>query len=102
MAANTENFNFDPDQLRDKYRQERDKRLRADGNDQYKEVEGDFKYFVEDPYTEKVEKNSENLITEVAIIGGGFGGILAASRLRMSGIDDFKIVYSRHPKSGSG
>ena len=92
MAINTENFNFDPDQLRDKYRQERDKRLRADGNDQYKEVEGDFKYFVEDPYTEKVEKNSENLITEVAIIGGGFGGILAASRLRMSGIDDFKII----------
>ena len=92
MAVNTENFNFDPDQLRDKYRQERDKRLRADGNDQYKEVEGDFKYFVEDPYTEKVKKNSENLITEVAIIGGGFGGILAASRLRMSGIDDFKII----------
>ena len=92
MAINTDNFNFDPDQLRDKYRQERDKRLRADGNDQYKEVEGDFKYFVEDPYTEKVEKNSESLITEVAIIGGGFGGILAASRLRMSGIDDFKII----------
>ena len=45
MAVNTENFNFDPDQLREKYRQERDKRLRADGNDQYKEVEGDFKYF---------------------------------------------------------
>ena len=39
MAVNTENFNFDPDQLREKYRQERDKRLRADGNDQYKEVE---------------------------------------------------------------
>ena len=35
MAVNTENFNFDPDQLREKYRQERDKRLRADGNDQY-------------------------------------------------------------------
>ena len=54
MAVNTENFNFDPDQLREKYRQERDKRLRADGNDQYKEVEGDFKYFVEDPYTKKI------------------------------------------------
>ena len=92
MAVNTENFNFDPDQLREKYRQERHKSLRADGNDQYKEVEGDFKYFVEDPYTKKIEKKSENLITEVAIIGGGFGGILAASRLRMSGIDDFKII----------
>jgi cyclohexanone monooxygenase len=26
---------FDPDALRIKYREERDKRLRADGNDQY-------------------------------------------------------------------
>ena len=30
---------FDPDALRDKYRAERDKRLRADGNDQYVEVD---------------------------------------------------------------
>ena len=33
-------LDFDPDALREKYRQERDKRLRADGNDQYVEVEG--------------------------------------------------------------
>ena len=31
---------FDPDALRAKYRAERDKRLRADGNDQYVEVQG--------------------------------------------------------------
>ena len=31
---------FDPDALREKYREERDKRLRADGNDQYVEVAG--------------------------------------------------------------
>ena len=92
MAAKSENIGFDPDLLRNKYREERDKRLRTDGNDQYKEVEGDFKYFVEDPYVEKIEKSPENLITEVVIIGGGFGGILAASRLRMSGVDDFKII----------
>ena len=99
MAINTDNFNFDPDQLRDKYRQERDKRLRADGNDQYKEVEGDFKYFVEDPYTEKVDKNSESLITEVAIIGGGFGGILAASRLRMSGFHYKNQIWVGGPET---
>ena len=92
MAAKSENIGFDPDLLRNKYREERDKRLRTDGNDQYKEVEGDFKYFVEDPYVDKIEKSPENLITEVVIIGGGFGGILAASRLRMSGVNDFKII----------
>ena len=33
------NLGFDPDQLRDKYRAERDKRLRDDGNAQYVERE---------------------------------------------------------------
>ena len=53
MAANIENFDFDPDKLREKYKEERDKRVRADGNEQYKEVKGEFSYFVDDPYIEK-------------------------------------------------
>ena len=73
MAANIENFDFDPEKLRQKYREERDKRLRSDGNDQYKEVKGDFSYFVEDPYVEKkAERAPLKLHTEIAIIGGGF------------------------------
>ena len=48
MAVETEKFDFDPDFLRKKYREERDKRLRQDGNDQYQEVKGEFSYFVED------------------------------------------------------
>ena len=43
---------FDPDALREKYRIERDKRLRDDGNDQYVEVAGEFAHYVEDPYVE--------------------------------------------------
>ena len=54
MAANIENFDFDPDKLREKYKEERDKRVRADGNEQYKEVKGEFSYFVDDPYIEKL------------------------------------------------
>ncbi len=38
---NTE-IDFDPEALRAKYREERDKRLRPDGNDQYVEVRGGF------------------------------------------------------------
>ena len=45
---------FDPDALREKYRQERDKRLRADGNEQYREVKGDFSHYVNDPYVDIV------------------------------------------------
>ena len=93
MAANIENFDFDPDKLREKYKEERDKRVRADGNEQYKEVKGEFSYFVDDPYIEKkIERNSQKVHTEIAIIGGGFGGMLAAARLREAGFDDFKII----------
>ena len=48
-AAVSENVSFDPDQLREKYREERDKRVRADGNDQYIEVSGDFSHYIDDP-----------------------------------------------------
>ena len=50
MAVEIDKYDFDPDYLRKKYREERDKRLRQDGNEQYQEVSGEFAYFVEDPY----------------------------------------------------
>ena len=40
MADDPTPLGFDPDALRAKYRAERDKRLRADGNEQYVEVDG--------------------------------------------------------------
>ena len=38
------------DDLLAKYRAERDKRLRPDGNDQYIEPTGRFAHFLDDPY----------------------------------------------------
>jgi cation diffusion facilitator CzcD-associated flavoprotein CzcO len=87
------NFDFDPDALGRKYQEERDKRVRVDGNDQYQEVTGEFAYFVEDPYIAKeLQRDAISEEVEVVIIGGGFGGMLAAARLREVGIDDFKII----------
>jgi hypothetical protein len=45
-------IDFDPDVLREKYREERDKRVRPDGNEQYVEVTADFSRYVDDPYVE--------------------------------------------------
>ena len=93
MSAKLEQFDFDPEALRKKYRTERDKRLRQDGNDQYQEVSGEFSYFVEDPYLEEtIEREPLTDEVEVVIIGGGFGGMLAGARLREAGIDDFRII----------
>ena len=93
MSAAEPNLPFDPDQLRAKYREERDKRIRPDGNDQYVEVTGDFSRYVDDPYVapgfnrEAIEQQ-----VEVLIIGGGFGGMLAAARLKDAGIHDLTLI----------
>ncbi len=53
MDGVTQALGFDPDALREKYQQERDKRLRDDGADQYIEMAGQFASFAEDdPYVE--------------------------------------------------
>jgi cyclohexanone monooxygenase len=84
---------FDPDALRTKYREERDKRIRADGNDQYLEVKGDLAHFVDDPYVEPgFTRAPLTDAVEVVVIGGGFGGLLAAARLRAAGIGDVRII----------
>ena len=92
MAFDTE-LGFDPDILRERYREEREKRLRPDGNAQYIEVKGDFSRYVDDPYVEpgftRAPLTDE---IEVLIIGGGFGGQIAAAKLRKAGVDHFRIV----------
>ena len=84
---------FDPDALRNKYRQERDKRLREDGNDQYLEVTGQFSHYIEDPYLDEViERAPLTDEVEIAIIGGGFGGLLAGARLREAGQENIRMI----------
>jgi cyclohexanone monooxygenase len=84
---------FDPDALRDRYRAERDKRLRADGNEQYTQVAGGFAHFVEDPYVEPgFERAPLSDEVDVVVIGGGFGGLLAGARLRQAGVESLRVV----------
>ena len=92
-SAKQDSLGFNPDELRQKYRLERDKRVRVDGNDQYLEVKGDFSYFVEDPYIdEEISRDSLEKTFHTVIIGGGFGGVLSGARLREQGLDDFRII----------
>jgi cyclohexanone monooxygenase len=83
---------FDPDALREKYRYERDKRVRADGNEQYVEIAGQFGHYLDDPYVAPIEREPLFDEVQVAIIGGGFGGLLAGARLREAGIDDLRVI----------
>jgi cyclohexanone monooxygenase len=92
-TASADGLGFDPQALRAKYRQERDKRLRADANEQYREVAGEFARYLDDPYVapgfSRAPLTDE---VEVAVIGGGFGGLLAGARLREAGVKDIRII----------
>ena len=91
--AIAEQLGFDPDSLRAKYRTERDKRLRADGNEQYQEVTGDFSHYVDDPYVEPGYSRAP-LADEVdcIVVGGGFGGLLTGARLTEAGVKRVRII----------
>jgi cyclohexanone monooxygenase len=83
---------FDPDALRDKYREERDKRVKPEGNDQYKEMAGEYAHYLDDPYIAPIEREPLFDEVDVVIIGGGFGGQLAGARLRQAGVNDIRII----------
>jgi cyclohexanone monooxygenase len=93
MSTETrDDLEFDPAALRERYRRERDKRLRADANDQYVEITGDYAHYLEDPYVEAVERQPLRDEVTVALIGGGFAGLVAGARLKQAGIADIRII----------
>ena len=93
MSANGEALAFDPAELRARYRAERDKRLRDDGNAQYREVVGDLGRYLDDPYaTAETPRAAATDAVEVVVIGGGFGGLLAGARLREAGVEGVRII----------
>jgi cation diffusion facilitator CzcD-associated flavoprotein CzcO len=78
--------------LREKYRQERDKRLRPEGNDQYLEPKGRFAHFLADPYVTATPREAHLDEVEVAIIGAGFAGLCAGARLASAGVEDIWLI----------
>ncbi len=86
-------IDFNPDALKARYLAERDKRIRADANAQYLEVTAQYSRYVDDPYVEPGFTRAPLFdAVEVAIIGGGFGGLLAGARLREAGFNDIRVI----------
>jgi cyclohexanone monooxygenase len=83
----------DIEALREKYRLEREKRLRKEGSKQYIELEDDFAgYYEVDPYTPVTPRAPITEDIDVAVLGGGFAGLLAAAHLKKAGVDDVRII----------
>ena len=84
---------IDPEALRAKYRAERDKRLRGDGNAQYVPMTGNFEKFLADPNADpSYTRPPLNDEVDVVIVGGGFSGLLAGARLREIGVERIRVI----------
>ncbi len=57
------------------------------------EVAGEFSNFVDDPYLDDlIERAPLTDETDVIVIGGGFGGLLAGARLREHGVTSIRMI----------
>jgi cyclohexanone monooxygenase len=83
---------FDKQALLAKYRAERDKRLRADGNAQYLQLKGRLAHYAEDPYTPFTEHAPKTDHVTFAFVGGGFAGLVTGARLVEAGVKDVRII----------
>src|SRR5450631_3284374 len=83
---------IDKERLRQKYMEERNKRLRADGNDQYIQVKGQLAHYLDDPYTPVTPRDPRTDHVTFAFIGGGFAGLATAARLSEAGVSDVRII----------
>ena len=82
---------FDIDTLRARYRAERDRRATPDAGRMYLDITG-FKELHADPYSNSSPRAPVDDRVDVLIVGGGFGGLLTAARLREAGVERIRIV----------
>ncbi|GAA1827894.1 NAD(P)/FAD-dependent oxidoreductase [Pseudonocardia ailaonensis] len=83
----------DLDAVRQRYRAERDKRMRNDGIGQYRRMDGPFAAWLEDPYVSSDGSREPVTATnDVVIIGAGIGSLVTAGHLSEAGITDIRVI----------
>ncbi|HEX7857843.1 MAG TPA: hypothetical protein VF503_29540 [Sphingobium sp.] len=75
---------IDPSLLREKYRAERDRRLRPEGLGQFVRIDSghDPRYEQDPGFVDVARREPLTDQVEVAIVGAGFGGLLLGAELR--------------------
>ena len=81
----------DLDAFRARYARERELRQAA-GDRRYRDIAEVSPDLVADPYAARVEREAIRDEVDVLIVGGGFGGLLTAARLKQAGVPKVRIV----------
>ncbi len=82
----------DSDAVRARYEEERLRRTPGKGERRYRDVADGFAHLLKDPYTDPTPREPLFDEVEVLIVGGGFGGLLTAARLKQAGVKRVRIV----------
>jgi cyclohexanone monooxygenase len=77
--------------LRERYREERDRRLRS-GRREVPELTGDLQRYADDPYVRSLPREPIASDSEVIVVGAGFAGLVTAARLRGAGFERITIL----------
>ena len=80
------------DAVRERYRVERERRAPGQGDRRYLDVGKGFAHLLADPYSASVDREAVDEEVDVLVVGGGFGGLLSAARLREAGVSRIRIV----------
>lgn len=83
---------FDPAQIRQRYADERGKRLKRETLSQFQGLSDVLELDSSDPWSTPIEREPVTEEIEVVVLGGGFGGLLAGAHLTQNGISDFRII----------
>ena len=78
--------------LRDRYADERARRMPAGDDRTYQDIGAGFSHLLADPAAAPFDREAVDDAVDVLVVGGGFGGLLAAARLREAGADRIRIV----------
>jgi cation diffusion facilitator CzcD-associated flavoprotein CzcO len=79
------------DDMRRKYRAERDKRLSVDRSDLL-DLEGELAHYLDDPYLQAAARRPIRDDVDAVVVGAGFGGLLSGAYLRKAGVNRIRLI----------
>ena len=98
--SNTDTPATDRDAIRERYRTEREQRVAA-GDRRYRDPGEGFAHLLADPDGNAAARAPLEDEVDVLIVGGGFGGLLVAARMREAGAARVRIVESASDFGGT-
>jgi len=94
MSEHVAGEDVDLAEVRAKYREERDRRLRSVAADRASVTLKDLPELARDPLGGTDDRTAVRDSVDVLVVGGGIGGLTAAARLRDAGIERVRVIDS--------